>query len=290
MRFLSTRAAMLMALAASAPAAANTIDVNGTPRSYVLAAPVTASKSPLVLVLHGHGRTGAEVAEYTRWDRHALDHKIVAAFPDAIAGSWQLGTAITAPASNPDIAFLSKLIAKLVANGTADPKRVYITGLSQGGAMAYSMVCAKAQLFAASALVITGAVVGFDLVCRPKVPVPTLMLNGTADTQVPYQGGRGNAPITSKVNLMPTSAFVEFWRKVNGCNPGNAGEVALPNLDTKDGTTVTQIRSSCPSGWDVELYRVNGGGHQQPARPASLGSNVATSTFGLQITTSTVPR
>ena len=58
------------------------------------------------------------------------------------------------PAGTDDVAFIAKLIEKYVADGIRGSKRVYITGLSNGGAMTMTLVCARADLFAAAASVI----------------------------------------------------------------------------------------------------------------------------------------
>lgn len=263
--------AVLLLLTVTVPARADTMIVNGQARTYVEVAPNTTARAPLVIVLHGNGGNGQQIAAYTGWDTLARSERFAAVFPDAIAGAWEIGPSAFTPAGNNDTAFINKLVATLVANGIADPRRVYLTGLSRGGAMTYDMVCVKAQLFAAAAPVITSAQVGFEKVCRPYRPMPMLLINGTADALIPYNGGAGTGP-TAGYNLMPIPSFLKLWRTTNGCAPEDAAVSALPNLDTADKSTVTLITSTCPANRDVVLYRVNGGGHQQPARPASPGS------------------
>ena len=52
------------------------------------------------------------------------------------------------PAGTDDVAFIAKLVEKLVATAPPMPRRVYVTGISNGGAMAMTLVCARADLFA----------------------------------------------------------------------------------------------------------------------------------------------
>ena len=263
------------------PAAADSLVVGADLRTYQLARPASASRAPLVLVLHGNGGTGRQVALHTGWDKLAQAEGFAAVFPDAKNGAWEFGTVVVGAPSNPDLRFLNKLIATLVADGTADPRRVYITGVSRGGAMTYAMVCGKGQLFAAAAPVITGATADLARTCRPYKPMPMLFMNGTADQLIPYNGGFGTGP-TASYNLMPVVDFVAFWRKANGCGEGNAGETSLPDLDSNDKSTVKLITSSCQEGRDVVLYKIVGGGHQQPRRPASGGGNVIEPQLGAQ--------
>lgn len=260
-------------LAWSAPTtaahAAETIVVGGVARSYKLTTPKLLGRSPLVVVLHGHGGNAEQVARYAGWDRLAAERRLAVAYPNAIGGDWQLPGSATGVTRTPDTAFIDKLIQTLVSNGTADPRRIYITGLSEGGAMAYSMVCVRAQRFAAAAPVITGSVEGFERACRPYRPVPMLFMNGTADKRVPYEGGLSNGGV-ARYPFLSTPRFVDAWRTINGCRTGNAGQEQLSDLDRRDGTTTTVFKSDCPARADVVLYRVNGGGHQQPARPATI--------------------
>ncbi|WP_409192768.1 prolyl oligopeptidase family serine peptidase [Bradyrhizobium sp. RDM4] len=64
-----------------------------------------------------------------------------------------LGRTRGPPKGTDDVAFIAKLVERLVANGTADPKRIYVAGTSNGGAMAMTLVRAPADLFAAGASV-----------------------------------------------------------------------------------------------------------------------------------------
>src|SRR4029077_6713985 len=82
------------------------------------------------------------------------------------------------PAGTDDVAFIARLIEKHVADGSIDPKRVYITGLSNGGAMTMTLVCAPAELFAAAASVIMNLTDKSAAACHPSQPVPMLMMNG----------------------------------------------------------------------------------------------------------------
>jgi polyhydroxybutyrate depolymerase len=84
------------------------------------------------------------------------------------------------PAGTDDVAFIAKLIEKYVADGFADPKHVYITGLSNGGAMTMTLACARADLFAAAASVIMNLTDESASGCHPSRPVPMLVMNGTA--------------------------------------------------------------------------------------------------------------
>jgi polyhydroxybutyrate depolymerase len=90
-----------------------------------------------------------------------------------------------------------------------------------------------------------------------------LMMNGTADPLIPYQGGRGTSRFAVP-GFWSTEKTLDFWRRVNGCEAQDVGTIDLEDRDQTDRSTVTRISSRCPQGRDVVLYRVNDGGHRMP--------------------------
>lgn len=186
------------------------------------------------------------------------------------------------PAGTDDVAFIAKLVEKLVASGTADPRRVYVTGISNGGAMAMTLVCARADLFAAGASVSMNLTDEAAVTCHPSRPLPMLLMNGTADPLVPYEGGRGSSYYAAD-GFWSTDETLAFWRKLNGCETDNADTTDLPDRAPADQSTVTRISSRCPGGHDVVLYRINQGGHRMPGfSPDARFPKVAASLLGSQ--------
>ena len=167
------------------------------------------------------------------------------------------------PEGTDDVAFITKLIEKYVGDGSADPKHIYITGVSNGGAMTMTLVCARADLFAAGASVIMNLADESAGVCHPTRPVPMLVMNGTADPLIPYEGGRGSSRFAAD-GYWSTEKTVAFWRKINGCEENDAASTDLEDRDTADDSTATRVESHCPEGRDVVLYRINDGGHRMP--------------------------
>lgn len=265
------------------PSASSTgsLQVGDLTRTYDLANASPGAKKPLVIVLHGGGGSSTQVANYTGWGELAAKKGFTVAFPNAVDGDWLIEpSALTNPNSNRDVRFLNKLVAELVGNGTADATKVFITGLSRGGMMTSVMACVKAELFAGAAPVISSAGQAFLDACRYVKPFPLLVMNGTEDPRIPYTGGAGRGP-TSQSDLMSVPKFVEFWIGRNGCQPLPRRGQELPDLDPADKSTVTALAADCPRGRSVELWRVNGGGHQQPRRPAP-SRNPTEATMGPQ--------
>lgn len=250
------------------PARGDVIDVKGVTRTYVAQLPAR-KPAPLVIVLHGKTQRGADMIARTAWPQVAKREGFAVVFPDGLNQAWadartKAGPALRGPPpGTDDVAFIAKLVEKLVANGTADPKRVYVAGISNGGAMAMTLACARADLFAAAASVIMNLTDEAAVTCHPSRPLPMLLMNGTADPLVPYEGGRGSSYFAAD-GFWSTEETLAFWRKLNGCEIDDAGVTDLPDRAPTDQSTVTRISSRCPRGHDVVLYRVNSGGHRMP--------------------------
>jgi polyhydroxybutyrate depolymerase len=261
-----------LAIAASAAATAETIRIDGTDRTFH--AVVAESKpAPLVLVLHGNTQQGADMQTRTAWPEVARREHFTAAFPDGLNRAWAdlRGDADRAgrkaPPGTDDGKFLMELVAAYVREGLADPKRIYVTGVSNGGAMAMTLACTHPETFAAAASVIISLTPAMARACKPPQAIPMLLMNGTADPLVAYQGGKGTSRFALP-DVLPTQQTVAFWRKVNGCDAADGISTALPNHDPDNGSTVTRIDSRCPPQRDVVLYRINDGGHRMPgAKP-----------------------
>jgi len=253
------------------PALSDTIDIGGVTRTYTVQLPET-KPAALVIVLHGNTQTGADMVERTSWPQVAKREGFGVVFPDGLNRAWadlrssDQRAGRTPPDGTDDAAFIVRLTEEFVADGVADPKRIYVTGLSNGGAMTMAMICVRADLFAAAASVIMNLTDESAAACHPSRPVPFLMMNGTADPLVPYPGGRGTSRFAVD-GFWSTERTLEFWRRVNGCETKDAGVADLEDRDKADQSTVTRISSKCPQGSDVVLYRINDGGHRMPGLP-----------------------
>lgn len=143
--------------------------------------------TPLVVVLHGLGGTGADAA--AAFDVPGV--RVVA--PDGVEHSWNAG-ACCGPAHEhgvDDVARLDTLVARMVAEDGVDPRRVYAVGFSNGAMMAYAWACGSRTL--AGIGVVGGARV---TPCPDPGPVAVVAVHGDADRNVPIGGGVGPRSVT----------------------------------------------------------------------------------------------
>jgi polyhydroxybutyrate depolymerase len=148
-----------------------------------------------------------------------------------------------------DVAFVRALINKLEAEGCVDPKRIYATGLSNGGGMSLRLACDAADVIAAV------APYACDLFqnqpCAPSRPIAMIDYRGTSDPLVLYGGGVMTIPgDTRQVTLIGAVQTFEKIRKLNGCT-------GTPQTTHGNCSTYT----ACNQGVETTLCTVQNGGH-----------------------------
>ena len=278
--------ALLLVLTGASAAAADTIMIGKAKRQYTVQLPGT-KPAPLVIVLHGNTQTGADMVMRTAWPDVAKREGFGVVFPDGLNHAWadlrptNLRAGRVPPYGTDDVAFIAKLVEKLVGDGSVDPRRIYITGISNGGAMTMTLLCKRADLFTAAASVAINLTDQSAGPCKPSRPVPMLMMNGTADPLVPYEGGRGSSRFAVD-GFWSVEKTLGFWRKINGCEATDTAVTELDDTDRSDRSTVTRIESKCPPGRDVVLYRVNDGGHRMPGSSDARFPRLANTFLGPQ--------
>lgn len=255
--------------------------VGTTPRSYQLYVPkgVRHEPGPVMVVLHGAGGSGATMHPYFGAGSVADRSGFAVAYPDGVNGQWNDGRPpslryLPQLQDVDDVGFIAAVVEDLIASRIADPRRVYIVGLSNGGGMALRIACDRPDGVAGFGFIAAPA---GDLVinaCRGGRPLPMLFIHGTKDRTIPYAGG----PIqrSAKDRLLSAPEHAAFWARRNGCLDTTA-DSELPDLDPADRTRVRRsIYQSCPIGAPVQLLTIEGGGHQSPIAKldAASGANM----------------
>jgi polyhydroxybutyrate depolymerase len=242
------------------------LSFGGFEREYILSAPASRRPRPTVLVLHGSLLNAQVTVQGMGFEPLVDRESLLAVYPNAVSGQWNDGRPAAAAWTGgrvDDVAFIRRLIGRLVSTGVSDPKRIYVAGYSNGGMMALRLMCEAPELIAAGAGIGTSFPVELAQSCKAPGPTPMLLMNGTADPLVPYGGGQlafGGGRVLS------TKATLRLLRKINGCTD-DAKVNRLPDVDRNDGSNVIIASwTNCSSAAPVVLYRIEGGGHRIPSR------------------------
>ena len=256
----------LLALPCGAEAASGRISVesNSVHRTATVVeySRLKKKRRPTVIVLHGGRGTGGRIRRILGLDELAIGSGAVMVYPDGIDGHWNR---LRPPDTGPDdAAFLQALVNKLVAEGISDRRRIYLVGFSSGGMLALRTACDHADLIAGVGAIGAALPAEVAATCKPSRPIPTILVNGTADPLVPFLGGKANLT-DDKGELASTEATLAPFAQAAGCTTARTAS-ALPDRDPNDGSRVAVERfNGCKV--PVELIRVDGGGHTIPGRP-----------------------
>jgi len=242
----------------------HTIVSAGRRREYLLYVPRDydrAHRAPLVISLHGAMMWPAAQMETSQWNRVADAHGFLVVYPSGttLGGEgtgvlprvWRMGpeTALSA-----DVAFIADLIDTLEAAYHVDPARIYVTGFSNGGGMAFALSCTLSQRIAAVGTVAAAQSLSWSW-CRNTRPVPMITFHGTRDRLVPYGGALPS--LMSPRPLPPVATWVAGWARRNRCDPDPADSAVTADVTRR-------AYGSCAGGASVVLYTVRGGGHTWP--------------------------
>ena len=211
-------------------------------RSYRLHTPgafPTSKRVPLVIVLHGASGNASRVELRYHWDSVSDRNEFIVAYPQ---GSFDQWNATLDPGAVDDVRFLSDLIDHLVRTRLVDPTRVYVAGMSNGGAMTYRVGCALAGRVAAIA-----PVEAWNPGCRPMRAVSMVAVHGLADREVSFDRAQ---------------RAVAAWRADDGCR--------VDARVQRRGLVTQSVWAPCATGTSVELYAVADGGHEWPGSSPPL--------------------
>ncbi len=213
----------------------------GLPRQYLVHVPSGYDGStpvPLVVDLHGLGSNAQEQRGISGMRQMSDAHGFLVVYPDGWRNAWNAKLCCGNPELD-DVAFIRAVVAAVVAQANIDSRRVYVTGLSNGGAMTQRLACDAADLFAAA------APMAFPLAdkpatgCQPARSIPVLTVMGLTDMLVRYDGGFGSAAGT-----------FDYWHDVDACTDG------APDVRDERGKSRCEYYSSCANGVQVGLCSV----------------------------------
>jgi polyhydroxybutyrate depolymerase len=272
-----------------------TMQVNDVDRTYIVRLPKGydhEQKYPVAMLLHGMNQETADIERLTRFDDLADKDSIIAVYPSALNGRWNVGVRPPArqrtmmpmgrggrhggggfpgggqsggrseeergPAPADDIAFLNQMLDQMATQFSVDTARIYVTGLSEGGLMAIKVGCAMADRIAAIAPV--GAAMPKTMVCLPSRPMPVVMINGTSDPVVPYGGGTEH---NLQLPVISVEDSAKAWAKIDRCAE-KPTQTKVKAHEKGGMETKVETYDDCQQGAQVVSYSVKGGGNTWP--------------------------
>lgn len=218
---------------------------------------------PILVVFHGGGQSGHSIRNMSKIGEQELSARFHILYPNAAFNAWNDGRAQFNSLGIPnDVAFVDSLLA-LTHNQlpTADTSAIYLCGISSGGLFCFHY--AQQRPKKVKGIAVVAANILKELTHTPApAGIPLLMLNGTSDPIMPFNGGN---IANQKVSVLSSNGSASYWV---GMKSGIEG---IPlKIDTiaisEDQMTLTR------SSWSQSISKVSllafiGAGHTWPGGP-----------------------
>lgn len=252
------------------------IEIKGVTRQYLLHAPNSTSKMPLIIALHGYTDNPRLMKFYSGLSRKSNKEKFIVAYPYGTRNkednnlSWNGGSCCGNGVLNnvDDVSFINNLTDELVKKYNIDPKKIYVVGFSNGALLAYRIAAETPERYNAFAIV-SGSIGGkvyknlpeFNI-SKPKKPVSILMMHGEKDVRISYFGGENQKKDGSFKSFEEST---NFWIENNNCI----------NPKTMDNSKVNhKSYLKCDNNVKTETYTVKNSGHIWPGGILELVKNL----------------
>ena len=211
--------------------------------------------APIVIFMHGGGDSPITISSSVQAGKFADDMGFLAVMPVATPvdkQGWTWSSQIDDMTTrSTDTQLVLAIIDELVANNQADPDRVYVVGFSAGAVMGYQLACQlsdKIKGFVA----LSGSMRGNLSNCQPAYPVAIHHIHGSADSNIPVNGGPGVSAVPGVLNL---------WADmINGCD-GTVSNSAEFSITNNANMAVTNTYNGCME--TLKYTQVANGDHFQ---------------------------
>jgi len=243
---------------------------DGLERTYLLHIPPSYDRTgsmPLLIALHGGGGTGEGMVKLTLGGFNALADKegFIVIYPDGIEKKWNDGRDKRFSQAD-DVGFISTLIEHLAQTSNVDRSRVYVTGISNGAHMAMCLARELSDKIAAVAPVAYSMPEKFASLPVSTKPISVLVMTGTKDPLVPWEGGK--TPDLFRTRMLGPVLSVPETVKVLVAHDQCSSTPTItwePDRDPRDRTRVRrEVYANGKEGTEVILYAIEGGGHTWP--------------------------
>jgi poly(hydroxyalkanoate) depolymerase family esterase len=236
--------------------------------------------APLVVVLHGCTQTAASYDHGAGWTQLAARSGFAVLLPEQqrannpnLCFNWFLPE--DTRRDQGEVASIKQMIDHMIRVHGLDAKRVFVTGLSAGGAMTSALLACYPETFAAGAII-----AGLPYGCASNTQEALAAM---------FQGGSGTGPIWGDM-VRSASSHRGRWPRVSvwhgsadtTVKPTNAAEIVKQWIDVHGASAEPSVQDKVSGfphriwmlGGDpvVEAYSITGMAHGTPIDPAGSGS------------------
>lgn len=243
--------------------------VDGVEREYILHLPknIGVEPLPLVMVFHGGGGTAEQIKGHTKFNELADKKNFIVVYPNSVDKNWNDGRiGDKLPMDRDDVKFISMLLDTLIAKYQVNSKRIFSTGISNGGFFSFYLAYKLSNRILGIAPVAANIPDNLKDTWKTEFPVSLMLINGTKDPLVKFDGGSvgfweddgGN-----RGKSISTSWTIKIWTENNSCQ----SSTKIEEMDDKEDDGCKAEKETyykCADGTKVVLITIKGGGHTWP--------------------------
>jgi polyhydroxybutyrate depolymerase len=225
----------------------------------------SAAPMPLVMAFHGGGgnmdiqatdRFYGLITQSERSNTLLVFPNGYSRLPSGKLATWNAGICCGKARDKQidDVGFVRAVLDDVSQRLPVDPKRVFATGMSNGGMLTYRLACEMADRIQAIASV--AGTDGTGPGCHPSRPVPVLHIHAKDDDRVLFNGGSGSDSDTH-ADFVSVPDTISKWVGLDACSPQARTVLEVPGARC-------EVHTGCAGGAQVKLCVTDTGGHSWP--------------------------
>jgi polyhydroxybutyrate depolymerase len=237
---------------------------DGITREYLVHVPAsyrTGTPTPMLMALHGGGGDDVFQADDSKYKLISKSEQagFIAVFPNGYSrfkngmlATWNAGRCCGGAQKNniDDVGFLREVIARVERQASIDPRKIFVTGMSNGAMMSWRMACEAPEVRAIAPVEGTDNTVGR---CAPSHPVAVIEFHALDDNHVPFNGGKGDLSV-AQVDFTSVPASQSKWLAIDRADPISKRVLTVPGAHC-------DMHLAKAGGAPVELCVTDTGGH-----------------------------
>lgn len=260
----------------------------GNDRSYEIFVPDDYSieiSYPIVFVLHGGGGNAKGLVRTTRARFNTLANRdgFIAVYPNGIGKSWNDGARDTIGVARKlninDVGFFEEMIENIQKKYSVNSNQIFACGISNGGFMVQRLAFELSHKIKGIGVVAANLSVVQSNKIPPVNSVPIILINGTEDPLVPFEGGHVTVFRKKRGAILSVSKSLEIWKTINACTE-NMGVYEFPDLNEKDDCNAVKNTWQNPANPKIKTIAITiiNGGHTWPGTNQYLSKRLVGNT------------